>query len=181
MKNLLTGFVIFALMLAFVQNANAGYKLSRHKYVASDMTEQSSGSNSSEMYSDDLIRVELYLYHKTYSKYSLANRLGRIERTIFRQTYPSMTYSERVNNILSCYRDTYNMKNYAAGYYSANPFRRMYSRYYGYPTGLTPPVTQTVFGNAVLPRYQNMYYNNRGYRYNNMTHPMTGIGVHILD
>ena len=92
-----------------------------------------------------------------------------------------MTYTERVNNILSCYQDTYNMKNYVTDYYSPNPFRRFYSRYNGYPTGLTPPITPPLFNNAMLPGYHNAYYGNRGYRYNNMIQPTMWAGVRILE
>lgn len=180
MKNLLTGLMVIAFCFAVTGAAIAGGKLETYKYIAAD-TSSVNNNATNDLYSEDLNRVELYLYHKIYPKQSITTRLGRIERTIFRQTYPSMTYSERVNNILSCYQNTYNMKNYVAGYYSPNPFRRIYNRYYGYPTGLTPPVIQPVFDSSSLPSYNNSYYNNRGYSYNHLSRPSAGIGVHILD
>lgn len=182
MKNLLLGLIAFCFVLGLTNSVMAGGKLDTHKYISTNMANNDTSYNDTgDMYSQDLNRVELYLYHKIYPRQSLSNRLGRIERTIFRQTYPSMTYSERVNNILSCYQDTYNMKNYVTDYYSPNPFRRIYSRYNGYPTGLTPPITPPLFNNAMLPGYHNAYYGNRGYRYNNMIQPTMGAGVRILE
>lgn len=183
MNKALLCIVTFCIMLCNVNIVIAGGVLETHKYISSKMTDDdiTDSKARSDMYSQDLNRVEIYLYHKIFPKQSLSNRLGRIEQTIFRRTYPSMTYSERMNNILSCYQDVYNMKNYVADYYSPNPFRRIYSRYNGYPTGLTPPIINPIFNNARLPGYQNMYYNNRGYSYNNMTQPTMGAGIHILD
>lgn len=186
MKLLLSGLLILSIVIT-ESSVMASGTLTTHKYIASNMNTQNCTEDSSEMYSSELNRVELHLYHKIYPKQTLANRLGRIERTVFHQTYPHLTYTERVNNILSCYQDVYNMKNFVSNYYSPNLFRRMYSRYNGYPTGLTPAISPSILNNGYLNGlngyngYHNMYYGNRGYRYNNVMSPMVGAGVRILD
>jgi len=183
MKTLLMVLIILSITIT-ENSAFAGGKLKSYKYIASN---SETTTDTSDMYASDLNRVELHLYHKIYPNQSLANRLGRIERTVFRQTYPNLTYTERVNNILSCYQDVYNMKNYVSNYYSPNLFRRWYSRYNGYPTGLTPAISPSILNSGYLHGlsgfngYNNMYYNNRGYRYNNVTAPVVGTGVRILD
>lgn len=159
--------------------AIAASELKTYKYIAD--TSSKSNTNYNEMYSTDLSRVEMHLYHKIYPKQSLSNRIGRIERTLFRQTYTNLSYTERMNNILSCYQDYYSMKNYVTNYYSPNLIRRMYSRYHGYPTGLTPAISPSILNNGFLNGYNSMYRTNRGYRYRNAISPMMGAGVRILD
>lgn len=181
MKLLLSGLLILSIVITG-SRVLASEKLTVHKYIASNMGGQNYSDDSSEMYSSELNRVELHLYHKIYPNQTLPNRLGRIERTVFHQTYPNLTYTERVNNILSCYQDVYNTKNFVSNYYSPNLFRRLYSRYNGYPTGWTPAISPSILhNNGYLNGYNSMHYGNRGYRYNNVMAPMVGAGVRILD
>lgn len=180
MKTLLTALLILSFTISG-STVMASANLKTYKYIASNTQNT---TNNSDMYSTDLNRVELHLYHKIYPSQSISNRFGRIERTLFHQTYSNLTYTERMNNILACYQDVYNMKNYVSNYYSPNLFRRMYSRYNGYPTGLTPAISPSILNNGYLNGlngYNNMYYNNRGYRYNNVMSPLVGAGVRILD
>lgn len=176
--------VTLTALIVFMQSfttAHCEEKLKSYKYLASNIADNEESYNSSDMYSQDLNRIEIYLYRKIYPKQSLSNRIERIERTIFKQTYPTISYSERMNNILSCYQDTYNMKNYVTNYYSPNPLNRMWNAFNGYPTGFTPPIAPTILNTARYPGYNNMYYSNRGYRYNNVMQPTVGAGVRILD
>ncbi len=182
MRTILVALFILCITLS-ATTAEAGSKLQSYKYIADNSTTTS--TDPEEMYSNDLNRVELHLYNKAYPKQNLTNRLGRIEKTLFKQTYNNLSYTERVNNILSCYQDYYNTKNYVSNYYSPNVFRRMYSRYHGYPTGFTPPIAPPILNTGFLNNrfngYNNMYRTNRGYRYYRSTAPMMGAGVRILD
>ena len=181
MKTMLVALFILSITMIST-TAEAGAKLKSYKYIANNTT---TSTDADDLYSDDLNRVEMHLYHKAYPTQTLTNRLGRIEKTLFRQTYGNLSYTERVNNILSCYQDYYNTKNYVSNYYSPNLFRRMYSRYHGYPTGLTPAISPSIlntgFLNSPLNGYNNFYRTNRGYRYYNTTAPTMGAGIRILD
>lgn len=180
MKTLLATLLLISVTIAG-SCAMAKAELKSYTYIAKADNTVSS-SDSEDLYSNDLNRVEMHLYHKIYPKQSLNNRMGRIEKTLFRKSYSNLSYAERMNNILSCYQDYYNMKTYVSNYYSPNLLNRMYRRYHGYPTGLTPAISPSILNSRYLNNgYNSLYRTNRGYRYRNAISPMMGAGVRILD
>ena len=79
MKNLLLSLIAFCFVLGLTNSVMAGGKLDTYKYISTNMANNDTSYNDTgDMYSQDLNRVELYLYHKIYPKQSLSNRLGRI-------------------------------------------------------------------------------------------------------
>ena len=53
--------------------------------------------NNTNIYDNDLSRIEKYLFRQTFRQENNSSRLNRIEREIFNQNYPSMTISQRMN------------------------------------------------------------------------------------
>ena len=133
-------------------------------------------------YNRDLLRIEDYLFGDNYSKETLNSRLCRIEREFYGRCYPSMSYAQRMNNIISAYQNDNNST--MAQYYGTNrnPAQRILNRFIGQPTGFTPSIVSTPFDAYGYPSGINRSnFSNRGYRYNNFMPSTTGAGIHILD
>ncbi len=139
------------------------------------------------IYNSDLLRIEKYLFRRTYPQENNNARLSRIEQELFNQNYPSMTISQRMNNVLANYRGN----DYDNGYYSQNQSayypqssikNRLRNNIIGQPTGLTPSILNSPYINKFGPSYNRGFYGTNGWGYQNVYRPtMTGAGVHILD
>ena len=140
-------------------------------------------SNYNALYDNDLSVVEEYLFGGAYASDTLQSRLNRIERKLFAQCFPTLTFAQRMNRILSSYQGNYNDRNYVSDSYGKTPAQRFINRFFGQPTGFTPPVMNLPFNDYGQPYgMQRSFYNNRGsYNYSNETPAAAGIGVHILD
>lgn len=142
--------------------------------------------NNTNIYDNDLSRIEKYLFRQTFRQENNSSRLNRIEREIFNQNYPSMTISQRMNNALANYRGN----EYDNGYYSSsNSYypqtsikNRLMNNLIGQPTGMTPSILSSPYINKFGPSYNRGFYGSNGWGYQNVYRPtMTGVGVHILD
>jgi hypothetical protein len=135
-------------------------------------------SSTNEIYSNDLTRVEKYLFGTAFKNDTTPERLNRIETRLFNKTFKSLNYAQRMNNILANYKDDFNNKNYLSEYYSTStPSQRIRNRFIGQPTGFTPPIVPYP---AYSPQYNRGYTSTRGYGYP-ITPAITRAGVRILD
>jgi hypothetical protein len=177
MKKILLLFVCVFLLLQGAASAKS--KLIRTLANVNDMY----GYNT--MYGDDLAEVEEYIFGASFERDTILARLNRIERNLFSQCYPTLSLSQRMNNILANYRKNNDPRNYLSDYYGRNnsPVQRFKNYYFGQPTGFTPPVMNMPFNDYGRPYGINRgFYNNRGsYSYQNEYPTGAGFGVHILD
>ena len=143
--------------------------------------------NNENIYSNDLSRIEQYLFSKRYSNESNSSRLNRIEKELFNQTYSNMNISQRMNNVLANYRDDdysrqgyYNYGNSA--YNTSNGIKnRLINTFVGQPTGFSPEITNSPYINRFGPSYNRGYYGTNGWGYHNSYNPtFGGAGIHIL-
>lgn len=135
-------------------------------------------------YSNDLNHIESYLFNRTYRNENVNTRLNRIEKQLFNRSYSSMTTAQRMNNVLANYRDDYNNRNYLSNYYNnPTPRSRINNRIFGQPTGFTPQIINTPFGDNpyMTPGFSRGYTNNRGYGYRNVIPATSRAGITILD
>lgn len=177
-KNLVIGLIIFAAMSITADTANAR-TVTRVYNVPNQNYNNYSNINP---YTNDLSRIEDYLYGRTYRGETPENRLNRIEKTLFNKTYPSLHIAQRMNNALENYRDDYYNRNYLSQYYSnSTPATRIRNRFLGQPTGFTPQITNTPFGFSSMPGINSNYSHNRSYGYNNFVPANMGAGIHILN
>jgi hypothetical protein len=157
------------------------FMLLQVNYAYSVTITEKSGDNyysTNEIYSNDLTRVEKYLFGTTYKNNTTQERLNRIEKRLFGKTLNSLNLAQRMNNVLANYKDDYNNKNYLTEYYSSNtPYSRVRNRIIGQPTGLTPPIAPY----TVYPQFSRGFSSNRGYGYHNSIPAMTNTGIRILD
>ncbi|MBD5403048.1 hypothetical protein HDR58_09705 [bacterium] len=146
-----------------------------------------SSYNDNAAYNADLSRVERFLFNKTYAKESNTVRLARIEKELFSRSYPTMSISQRMNNVLANYRTDYRTNNYynahSNNYYRQNNVRnRMLNSLIGQPTGYTPAITNSSYLNGFGPSINRGYYGTNGWGYHNSYRPTySGAGIHILD
>lgn len=141
---------------------------------------------NNNIYDNDLTRVEKYLFRQTFKQENNFSRLNRIERELFNQNYPSMTISQRMNNVLANYREN---DYYNGSYSSSNSYyprtsikNKIMNNLIGQPTGMTPSILSSPYINRFGPSYNRGYYGTNGWGYHNSYRPtMTGAGIHILD
>ena len=141
---------------------------------------------NNNIYDNDLTRVEKYLFRQTFKQENNFSRLNRIERELFNQNYPSMTISQRMNNVLANYREN---DYYNGSYSSSNSYyprtsikNKIMNNLIGQPTGMTPSILSSPYINRFGPSYNRGYYGTNGWGYHNSYQPtMTGAGIHILD
>lgn len=141
---------------------------------------------NNNIYDNDLTRVEKYLFRQTFKQENNFSRLNRIERELFNQNYPSMTISQRMNNVLANYREN---DYYNGSYSSSNSYyprtsikNKIMNNLIGQPTGITPSILSSPYINRFGPSYNRGYYGTNGWGYHNSYQPtMTGAGIHILD
>jgi hypothetical protein len=135
-------------------------------------------TSTNAIYSNDLTRVEKYLFGMSFKDDTVVDRFNRIEKRLFNKTYKTLNYAQRMNNILANYKDDFNNKNYLSEYYSTNtPTQRIRNRFIGQPTGFTPPIMPYP---AYAPQYNRGYTTTRGYGYP-IPQTVTRAGVRILD
>lgn len=141
---------------------------------------------NNNIYDNDLTRVEKYLFRQTFKQENNFSRLNRIERELFNQNYPSITISQRMNNVLANYREN---DYYNGSYSSSNSYyprtsikNKIMNNLIGQPTGMTPSILSSPYINRFGPSYNRGYYGTNGWGYHNSYQPtMTGAGIHILD
>ncbi|MBE7712516.1 MAG: hypothetical protein E7Z87_02085 [Cyanobacteria bacterium SIG26] len=134
-------------------------------------------------YQQDLEQMEDYLFGKVYSKEAPGLRLNRIENSLFNTTYPTMNIAQRMNRALENYRDDYYNRNYLTQYSgNSGVGRRFRNRFFGQPTGFTPPIMNMPFASGgFMPGMSYGNIHNRSYRYNNVVPANMGAGITILD
>ncbi len=160
----------------FFLGANAATRTIRQVYNVPNQNYNYSNINP---YSNDLSKIEDYLFGRTYRGETPEARLNRIEKNLFNRTYPSLNIAQRMNNALENYRDDYYNRNYLTQY-ANTPTSRIRNRFVGQPTGFTPPIMNLPFGPSFSGINQS-FSSNRGYGYNNYIPANTGMGIHILN
>ena len=180
MKHFLTISFILVMLNAITQVANAATRTISQVYNVPTENNYNYNYRNINPYSNDLSKIEDYLFGKTYRSESPENRLNRIEKNLFNRTYSSLTLAQRMNNALESYRDDYYNRNYLTQYANNTPSSRIRNRFVGQPTGLTPPIMNLPFGPSFSGINQS-FSSNRGYGYNNYIPANTGMGVHILN
>lgn len=183
-------FFIFLMLLTVIIFTTTNAKALNINYV-NGSTPYKNYQNSNP-YSEDLTMVESYLFGYTYRNESNDNRLLRIEKRLFNRTFTSMAVTQRMNNILTNYRNDY--KNYCntvpnRPYYTSNNYyngtnlrNRLINTFVGQPTGYTPQILNSDYIKNYGPSYTRGFYGTNGWGYNNTYQPtMTGAGVTILD
>lgn len=174
--------LIFGLLIVFILNINTIV----NAYTVSKIS-NSSVSSAENIYNNDLCMVEKYLFKKTFTKENNLSRISRIEYELFNRTYQSMSFSNRMNNILTNYQNKYTDNNYYTyqhhNYYRPNNNlkNRIINNIVGQPTGYTPPLNSP-YVNQFGPSYSRGFYGSNGWGYHNSYHPtVSGMGIHILD
>lgn len=178
MKNLLAISLILFMLSAVTQCANAAKRTISQVYNVPSNNYNYSNINP---YTNDLSKIEDYLFGRTYRSESPENRLNRIEKNLFNRTYSSLNIAQRMNHALENYRDDYYNRNYLTQYANnSTPSARIRNRFVGQPTGFTPPIMNMPFGPS-FSGFNQSFSSNRGYGYNNYIPANTGMGVHILN
>lgn len=180
MKKYLLTLSLIACILA-MNCAGFAYTVTQYKNVPTRNYD-----NVNNIYNNDLSHVERYLFNRTFTKENNISRINRIENELFNKTYGSMSFSNRMNNVLANYQNQYNRGYYNAnntGYYTTNSTlkNRIINNLVGQPTGYTPPLRYP-YMNGFNRSYNGSYYGTNGWGYHNSYRPTYGgMGVHILD
>lgn len=149
----------------------------------------------------DLNNIEMNMFGQTYYGQSLNSRLNRLEQSAFNRTFPTSTFRQRMDNLMTY--NKYPVRSYQGAMPPSQTIKqslidRVRMNLTGAATGFTPPIGYGYYNNgSYIPNSSgyyntNPYYNsspfgnsryytgNRGWAYNNYG-IQSGTGVHIID
>ena len=139
------------------------------------------------IYSNDLNRMEMALFGRTYMNESDETRINRIETKLYGKTYGNYTLARRMKKILQDYTtDRYWAQNgttYCSPTDNNSFLSKLRNTFVGQPMGYTPQVVEpSPYLNTYGPSYMRGYYGTNGWNSHNSYNPIySGAGIHILD